>query len=202
MRLPGWRGVVSFLLGYGLGSVPVAQAVAARRGVDLTAVGDRNPGGWNALEQLGGRDGALVFAGDWLKGALAGAAGLGLSRGCWWAGAAGVSGAMLGQMLPAQAPRKGGRGIMCFVGGVSVLTPAATALAAGLTGALRLAGRPAKQCALAGLVAQPFLIAALPGDPSRRRLATVVAWLIAIGVRSAAAEAASRRDAPAVLPTT
>ncbi len=45
--------VVAAILGYLLGSIPVALLVAGRHGVDLRQTGDGNPGAWNALEQLG-----------------------------------------------------------------------------------------------------------------------------------------------------
>jgi glycerol-3-phosphate acyltransferase PlsY len=58
--------------GYVLGSVPVADLVARRRGAaDLRTVGDRNPGYWNAKESLGRRAAVPVFVGDVAKGALA-----------------------------------------------------------------------------------------------------------------------------------
>jgi glycerol-3-phosphate acyltransferase PlsY len=46
--------VVAALLGYLLGSIPFAALVAARHGVDLRAVGDGNPGAWNALTSSAG----------------------------------------------------------------------------------------------------------------------------------------------------
>ena len=49
--------------GYVMGSVPAAVVVAARRGVDIRSVGDRNPGYWNAKETLGWRA-ALCYGGD------------------------------------------------------------------------------------------------------------------------------------------
>ena len=47
--------VAAVIMGYLLGSVPVALRVARRHGVDLRRTGDGNPGAWNALEQLGWR---------------------------------------------------------------------------------------------------------------------------------------------------
>ena len=72
--------VAACMIGYLLGSVPVALLVARRHGVDLRATGDGNPGAWNALEQLGPRRAWPAFAGDALKGTLAGLAGLALGR--------------------------------------------------------------------------------------------------------------------------
>jgi glycerol-3-phosphate acyltransferase PlsY len=55
---------VTIIMGYLLGSIPVALTVGAAHGVDLLAVGDGNPGAWNALEHLGARRAAPVFLGD------------------------------------------------------------------------------------------------------------------------------------------
>jgi glycerol-3-phosphate acyltransferase PlsY len=68
--------VLSAIVGYVLGSVPVALIVARRHGVDLYRTSDGNPGAWNALEQLGARRAWPAFVGDALKGTLAGIAGL------------------------------------------------------------------------------------------------------------------------------
>jgi acyl phosphate:glycerol-3-phosphate acyltransferase len=120
--------VLAGLIGYLLGSVPVAVLVARRHGVDLHAVGDGNPGAWNALEHLGPWRAWPVFAGDALKGCLAGLAGLALPGG-WWVGWAGVAGAMLGHALPAFDRLRGGKSVMAFVGGMVALAPAAAGIA-------------------------------------------------------------------------
>jgi acyl phosphate:glycerol-3-phosphate acyltransferase len=120
--------VLAGIIGYLLGSVPVAVLVARRHGVDLHAVGDGNPGAWNALDHLGPRRAWPVFAGDALKGCLAGLAGLALPGG-WWVGWAGVAGAMLGHALPAFDRLRGGKSVMAFVGGMVALAPAAAGIA-------------------------------------------------------------------------
>ena len=58
--------VVACLVGYLLGSVPVALLVARRHGVNLYEVGDGNPGAWNALDHLGGRRAWPAVIGDGL----------------------------------------------------------------------------------------------------------------------------------------
>lgn len=122
--------VVAAALGYLLGSIPVALMVARRHGVDLRRTGDGNPGAWNALEQLGARRAAPVFAGDAGKAFAAGLAGHALAG---WLGAwAGVAGAMVGHALPLFAGFRGGKAVMAFVGGGFALSP----LAAGLCLAL------------------------------------------------------------------
>jgi glycerol-3-phosphate acyltransferase PlsY len=118
--------VAAAVLGYLLGSIPVALMVGRRHGVDLRATGDGNPGAWNALEQLGPRHAAPVFAGDAAKGLLAGLAGLALTG--WWGAFAGVAGAMVGHAFPLFAGFRGGKAVMTFVGGAFVLSPAAAAI--------------------------------------------------------------------------
>lgn len=119
--------VVACLLGYLLGSVPVALLVARRHGVDLHEAGDRNPGAWNALEQLGGRRAWPAFIGDGLKGALAAVAGQAI--GGIWVGYAAVAAAILGHALPLFDRFRGGKAVMTFVGGGIALAPLAGAVA-------------------------------------------------------------------------
>ena len=112
------------VVGYLLGSIPVALIVARRHGVDLRAVGDGNPGAWNALDQLGPRRAAPAFVGDGLKGTLAALAGLAIGGDVWTA-YAGAAGAMLGHAFPLFAGFRGGKSVMTFVGAAFVLSPPA-----------------------------------------------------------------------------
>ena len=121
---------LAIILGYVLGSVPVSLLVARRHGVDLYAVGDGNPGAWNALEHLGGRRAWPAFIGDAAKALAAGLAGDAL--GGWWTAWAAVAGAMVGHAFPLFARGRGGKSVMAFVGGGFALAPlpAVAALAA------------------------------------------------------------------------
>src|SRR3954468_12629435 len=135
------------LIGYLLGSIPAALIVARRRGVDLRAVGDGNPGAWNALEHLGPRRAWPAFAGDGLKGAVAALAGTAIGgRG---AGVVAMAAAILGHAFPAFAGLRGGKGVMTFVGGALVLAPLAGALA---VAAGALAGLGARSLAVGARV--------------------------------------------------
>jgi acyl phosphate:glycerol-3-phosphate acyltransferase len=128
--------VVAAVLGYLLGSIPVALLVARRHGVDLRTTGDGNPGAWNALEQLGGRRAAPAFLGDAAKGLVAGAAGIVLAG--WWGGFAGVAAAMVGHAFPLFAGFRGGKAVMTFVGGAFALAPWAAAVCLALCLAVSL----------------------------------------------------------------
>jgi acyl phosphate:glycerol-3-phosphate acyltransferase len=131
--------VAAAIAGYLLGSVPVALLVARRHGVDLYSTSDGNPGAWNALEQLGPRRAWPAFAGDGLKGTLAGVIGITLAGP--WAGYAGVAGAMLGHAFPLFARLRGGKSVMTFVGGMFALVPAAALLALALGAGVSFAAR-------------------------------------------------------------
>jgi glycerol-3-phosphate acyltransferase PlsY len=115
--------VLAAMMGYLLGSVPFALLVARRHGVDLHRTGDGNPGAWNALEQLGARRAWPAFAGDAAKGLVAGL--VGLAIGGWWVAWTGVAAAMVGHALPVFARFRGGKSVMCFVGGAFALSPLA-----------------------------------------------------------------------------
>lgn len=132
--------LVSVIVGYLVGSVPVAVLVARAHGVDPRDVGDRNPGYWNVKEQLGTRAAVPVFAGDTVKGALAALAGLLVSGAHTTAlgvvtGASvvpvylAVAAAMAGHAWPVFAGFRGGRSILTFAGGIAVICPPAFVLA-------------------------------------------------------------------------
>jgi acyl phosphate:glycerol-3-phosphate acyltransferase len=181
------------VLGYLIGSVPVAQMVARAHGVDLLRAGDGNPGAWNALEQLGSRRAAPVFAGDALKGLAGGLLGLALAGvpGAY----AGVAGAMLGHAFPVFARFRGGKSVMTFVGGAFAISPVsaavclATCLAVTLVGSFRLGAR-------VGVFAFPAVQLAF--DPVGRvaatgALMTIIGARFLLGRRGRAASPAGSR---------
>src|SRR3954454_7266011 len=113
----------AIIMGYLLGSIPVALLVARRYGVDLRRTGDGNPGAWNALEQLGPRRAAPAFLGDAAKAFLAGL--IGHALGVGWVAYAAVAAAMVGHAFPVFASFHGGKAVMAFVGGSFALSPLA-----------------------------------------------------------------------------
>jgi glycerol-3-phosphate acyltransferase PlsY len=117
--------VVTAIAGYVLGSIPVANIVAGRRSrIYLRAVGDRNPGYWNAKETLGRRAALPVFIGDVAKGAAAALIGLVLANpGVWGLTYVGTGAAMVGHAFPLFDRFRGGRSVLTFVGGAAVFAP-------------------------------------------------------------------------------
>jgi acyl phosphate:glycerol-3-phosphate acyltransferase len=130
--------VLTVLIGYVLGSIPVALMIGRAHGVDLRHTGDRNPGAWNALEQLGGRKAFPVFIGDGAKGLIAGLVGLVLAGipGAY----AGVAAAMIGHAFPVFAGFRGGKSVMTFAGGAFAITPIAAAISLALCGLIAAVG--------------------------------------------------------------
>lgn len=127
----GWAVACAVIAGYVLGSIPVAVVVGRHHGIDLRSAGDRNPGYWNAKEQLGRRTALPVLVGDAAKGAAAGALGVLLATGGrWWIGYLAVAAAMIGHAFPLFAGFRGGRSILTFAGGSLLLSPRAAAAAA------------------------------------------------------------------------
>src|SRR3954447_17705978 len=146
--------VVAVVLGYLLGSVQASLIVARRHGVDLYRTGDGNPGAWNALEQLGARRAWPAFIRDAARALAAGLAGLAL--GGWWTAWAAVAAAMVGHALPVLARGRGGKAVMCFVGGAFVLSPVAAVAGLALAVVVTVVRGPAWG-ARAGVFAFPFV---------------------------------------------
>lgn len=166
------------LLGYVLGSIPVARLVARAHGVDLLRTGDGNPGAWNALEQLGARRAWPAFAGDALKGTAAGLIGLALAG---VAGAyAGVAAAMIGHAFPLLGRVRGGKSVMTFAGGAFALSPVAAAVALGACAVVSLGARSFAWGARIGVFGFPLVQLAF--DPPGRVAATG-ALMALIGLR-------------------
>ncbi len=152
---------VAVVVGYLLGSVPVALLVARRHGVDLFRRGDGNPGAWNALEQLGARRSWPAFIGDAAKGTLAGLAGFAL--GGTWVAYVAVAAAMLGHAFPLATRGRGGKAVMTFAGGMFAVAPLAAAIALAACVAVSLARRSFALGARVGIFGVPFAQAAV--DP-------------------------------------
>ena len=106
---------LALVIGYLLGSVLPADLLARRRGVDIRAVGTRNPGATNALQQLGTTAGLLTGAYDALVGLVSmGIAHLlGLSAG--WVYLSGVA-AIVGHCFPVFFGFHGGQGMAATTG--------------------------------------------------------------------------------------
>ena len=192
--------VVTLVVGYLLGSVPVAVLVGRAQGVDPRRAGDRNPGYWNVKALLGRRAAVPVFVGDALKGVLAGLAGVGagaaLGLGAHdrmvlaWAGTAA---SMIGHAWPVFTGFRGGRSILAYAGGLSVWSPRAFAASIALLLVVWAATRSFAWATRAGVFASPVAVLVVDGV---WRTAAAGLLLSLIGLRFLLA-ARSGSDAPA-----
>lgn len=154
--------VLLVLFAYGAGMFPTALLVGRSMGHDPTTEGSGNPGASNVYRLAGFRAGALVFAGDAAKGAIATGAGL-AAAGRPLGMACGLA-AVAGHMFPAARGFRGGRGVATAAGLATVLFPV---VAAGCAAAWLLVARLSDRASLASLlvaVALPVVVA-LSGRP-------------------------------------
>ena len=92
-------------------------------GVDIYTKGSGNPGASNVFRTLGKKIGAVVLAGDVLKGLAAAAVG-----DLWLGGSAGFAAGffvVVGHAFPAWFRFKGGKGVATAIGGIVWLAPVA-----------------------------------------------------------------------------
>jgi glycerol-3-phosphate acyltransferase PlsY len=167
--VPAYHGTVLVevavvALGYALGTLPTAQLVGRRAGVDPTTSGSGNPGASNVYRTAGARAGALVFAGDLLKGALA--AGIGWAAGDRVLGLACGFAAVVGHVAPVTRRFRGGKGVATAGGVLAVLFP------------------------VVALVAVPawLVVVKLTGKASLASLAAVIGAAVVVWLRSPSAE--------------
>ena len=120
---------------YLLGTVPFGDIVARVAGVDIRAVGTKNPGAANVYREIGPKYGIAVFALDVAKGAVATAPML-LIGGHEWAPLPPAFAVVLGHIFPVIGNRSGGTGMATAIGTTVGLAP--FGLLAGVPAALIL----------------------------------------------------------------
>ena len=119
------------LLGYLAGSVPFAFLLARRAGIDVRFAGSGNVGAANVMRTTGTRRAILVMSLDVAKGALAVAPALVVHASVTLTALAAAA-AVVGHIYPVWLRFHGGKGVAVAAGVFAVLSPIATALAAGL----------------------------------------------------------------------
>ena len=183
--------VITVVVGYLVGSVPVANVVAARRArLDLRDVGDRNPGYWNARETLGRRAAVPVFIGDVAKGAVGAGIGAMLAEpGVWGVAYVGAGAAMVGHAFPVFARFRGGRSVLTFVGGACVFAPLTALIAISILLVVFALTRSFGRAAQVGLVVFPVVQLVVEGP---FRTAATGVLMSFIGLRFALAWRAVR----------
>lgn len=131
---------VLWCVSYLVGALPFGYLVGRWKGVDLFAVGSGNVGATNVGRVLGRKFGILVFALDFVKGALPVAAIIPLSNAIAerpgfapdWIKVGAAASAFLGHLFPIYLRFRGGKGVATGAGTVAVLAPVPFAAALGV----------------------------------------------------------------------
>lgn len=143
--------LLATLAGYLLGSLPTANWLAHRRGLDLRRDGSGNPGTNNALRVGGPKLAAAVLAIELVKGYAA------LRLGLELAGQAGaVSGglaAVIGNVVNVWYRGSGGKGLAISGGVLAAASPLLLVVSVGVIGLVALATRSSGKAALVAFVA-------------------------------------------------
>jgi acyl phosphate:glycerol-3-phosphate acyltransferase len=122
--------LLAVLAAYLMGSIPFAQLLSKRRGIDLRRVGSGNVGASNVLRTLGVRPAVLAMMLDAVKGTVAVLIAQRLTNGVAAPVAAGLA-SMIGHVYPVWLRFRGGKGVATAAGVFAVLTPVAAAVAVG-----------------------------------------------------------------------
>lgn len=176
--------LLTVLIGYLLGSLPVADLVTRRAGApNLRDVGDRNPGFWNSRLVLTRNQSLVVFVGDLLKGVVIVVVAQELTDDwrIWFLGAAA---AMIGHAWPVFAKFRGGRSVLTWVGAAIVLSPIPAAFCVLMFVMFWAATRDFSHAVRIGVVLYPFALWYADGA---WQAAATVALMCIIGLRFAMA---------------
>jgi glycerol-3-phosphate acyltransferase PlsY len=120
--------LVAVLAAYLMGSIPFAQLLSRRRGIDLRRVGSGNVGATNVLRTLGVRPAVLAMMLDAVKGTVAVLIAQRLTNGVAAPVVAGLA-SMIGHVYPVWLRFRGGKGVATAAGAFAVLTPVAVVVA-------------------------------------------------------------------------
>ena len=123
--------LLAVVAAYLMGSIPFAQLLSRRRGVDLRRVGSGNVGATNVLRTLGVRPAVFAMMLDAVKGMVAVLVAQRLTNGVAAPVAAGLA-SMLGHVYPVWLRFRGGKGVATAAGAFAVLTPVGAAAAVGV----------------------------------------------------------------------
>jgi glycerol-3-phosphate acyltransferase PlsY len=167
---------------YLLGTFPTAALVARAGGHDVLTEGSGNPGASNVTRLMGWKAGAVVMAGDFLKGTIA--AGVGLAVGGRLAAYVLGIAAVLGHMFPVTRRWKGGKGVATASGALVVLFPW---IVAGLAVVWFVSARVLKRASVASIVCTLlFVVLAIVGGYDWIEVAVLAGLAVVIIGRHAA----------------
>lgn len=167
---------------YFFGTFPSALLVAKRGGIDVTAAGSGNPGTSNVVRLLGWKYGAVVFALDMAKGAIAAVIGWQIdgTRVSLLAYAC-VAAAVIGHTFPVTRKFKGGKGVATGGGAMFVLHPVISLVLFTSWFIIRKLTKKSSVASLAITIALPIAVAA--GGAKAWEIAALAALVLLVIIR-------------------
>lgn len=175
--------VITFLSAYLLGSVLVGVPISRAFGVDVYAVGSRNPGFTNVLRSVGRTAGLLTLVGDVGKGVLAVLVSRALATSTGGDpvvfGVMACVGVIAGHALPLFHRLKGGKGVATAAGAFVTLVPAPALVAICVWLVVLLATRYMSVASIAGALTLPVYMTWIRRPSPSSALLLLVAWIVA-----------------------
>lgn len=186
--------IISTLIAYLMGALPIAVWISRRRGVDIFNVGTGLPGSSNVRRQVGNVPGGLVLIGDMAKGAIAIVAaqrmdvqGLWLLLPCF--------AMVVGHWRSIFTGFRGGDGLAPLGGAILVMFPLFNGFLAVLIGSLvMLGGQKLPYTSLLGLVVAVGVLLLLTASNAQQLPLSVGVGVIASGVLLHASVGHKRRN--------
>jgi glycerol-3-phosphate acyltransferase PlsY len=183
--------IVAAVVGYILGSLPFGYLVARSKGVDIFQVGSKSSGATNVRRTLGSGAGNLVLFLDMLKGAIAAGWPVLVAWGALRAfnvpsvlGYVGLAFALLGHSFSCFTKFKGGKGVATGAGGLAVLMPNVTLVAAIVWLGVFFAGRYVSLASIAAALSLPVAAFLFHRDSLGLAVAVAVALFVVIRHRA------------------
>lgn len=186
--------IISTLIAYLMGALPIAVWISRRRGVDIFNVGTGLPGSSNVRRQVGNVPGGLVLIGDMAKGAIAIVAaqrmdvqGLWLLLPCF--------AMVVGHWRSIFTGFRGGDGLAPLGGAILVMFPLFNGFLAVLIGSLvMLGGQKLPYTSLLGLVVAVGVLLLLTASNTQQLPLAMGVGVIASGVLLHASVGHKRRN--------
>ena len=186
--------IISTLIAYLMGALPIAVWISRRRGVDIFNVGTGLPGSSNVRRQVGNVPGGLVLIGDMAKGAIAIVAaqrmevqGLWLLLPCF--------AMVVGHWRSIFTGFRGGDGLAPLGGAILVMFPLFNGFLAVLIGSLvMLGGQKLPYTSLLGLVVAVGVLLLLTASNTQQLPLAMGVGIIASGVLLHASVGHKRRN--------
>ncbi len=173
-------------IGYFIGSISFAVLIAKKHGINILKEGSGNPGATNVKRVLGKGPGNIVFALDFMKGAMAAVIPYilfgDLNRELY--SIIGLLGAIVGHSFSMFIGFKGGKGVATTMGGLMVIMPVSLLIGLLVWWIIFLLTRYVSLASILFGISLPITVWAFKGSLAQRNFAILLMLVILIRHRS------------------